>query len=123
MLSKNNAYALLVGSVLVLALLFFGCTAPGRQVPIENLTNRSADYSGTVWTMDEIAKHNTSADCWMVLGDKVLNLSNFSIIHPGKGFYLRYCGRNGTVAYGEMYHSEEADAWAEEFAIGTVREK
>jgi cytochrome b involved in lipid metabolism len=122
MASEKNTGLILAGSVLVLALLLFGCTAPGRENPVENLTNRSANYSGTAWTMEEIAKHNTSADCWMVLEDKVLNLSNFSSIHPGKAAYFHYCGRNGTAAYGEIYHSEEADAWTEEFAIGVVGE-
>eukprot|EP00933_Yihiella_yeosuensis_P045475 TRINITY_DN4085_c0_g1_i1.p1 TRINITY_DN4085_c0_g1~~TRINITY_DN4085_c0_g1_i1.p1 ORF type:complete len:512 (+),score=164.96 TRINITY_DN4085_c0_g1_i1:79-1614(+) len=34
-------------------------------------------------TMDEVAKHNTKEDCWVVLYGKAYDLSKFAKVHPG----------------------------------------
>lgn len=34
-------------------------------------------------TPDEVAKHNTTNDCWCVIENKVYNLTDFIIMHPG----------------------------------------
>lgn len=35
------------------------------------------------YTMEEVGKHRTEKDCWMVIGGKVLDLKEFLTLHPG----------------------------------------
>ena len=39
--------------------------------------------SSSLVPMSEVAKHNTVEDCWLLIKDKVYNLSNFIHEHPG----------------------------------------
>ena len=42
----------------------------------------------------EVAKHNTPADCWVVVGTTVYNLSEFAPSHPGGAKYIhKYAGK------------------------------
>lgn len=51
-------------------------------------------------TEEEIAKHNTSADCWLVIEGNVYNVTPFISQHPGGGESITsYCGQEATEAF------------------------
>lgn len=51
-----------------------------------------------VITWDEVAKHNTRNDCWIVVNSIVYNLSTFRKKHPGGSKILEfYAGQDATV--------------------------
>lgn len=53
----------------------------------------------------EISKHNTPSDCWLVIDDAVWDVSSFAPEHPGgASLLLKYAGRDATKAYAE-YHA------------------
>lgn len=78
------------------------------------------------FTREEIAKHNTAEDCWVILNGKVLDLStaNFTDHHPGKTAYIKGAGQDVTEMMSTIHkgsgHSKNAYEWAEKFVIGTV---
>ena len=37
----------------------------------------------TGYTMDEVSKHTSKTDCWVVVAGKVLDVTNFLKDHPG----------------------------------------
>jgi cytochrome b involved in lipid metabolism len=44
-------------------------------------------------TLATVATHNSEADCWIHLNNKVYNLTEYAPKHPGgKGKILKYCG-------------------------------
>lgn len=45
---------------------------------------------GRLLTVQEIAKHNTSSDCWLVINGQVWDLTDFLEQHPG-GSASEYC--------------------------------
>lgn len=51
-----------------------------------------------ILTAEEVAKHNTANDCWMVIYGDVLNLTVFSS-HPGGSTYVPFCGTDATAAF------------------------
>ncbi|EME83101.1 uncharacterized protein MYCFIDRAFT_51556 [Pseudocercospora fijiensis CIRAD86] len=52
----------------------------------------------------EIAKHNTAEDCWLVIEDQIWDCTQFSGEHPGgPSLILRYAGKDATKAYSEIH--------------------
>ncbi|KAL1977937.1 hypothetical protein VTN31DRAFT_796 [Thermomyces dupontii] len=59
---------------------------------------------GRLLTVQEIAKHNTSSDCWLVINGQVWDLTDFLEQHPGgSAIILKYAGRDATKAYNEVH--------------------
>lgn len=51
-------------------------------------------------TWEEVAKHNTKNDCWIVVNNIVYNVSNFRKKHPGGSKILEfYAGQDATVKH------------------------
>ncbi|ORY86711.1 FAD binding domain-domain-containing protein [Leucosporidium creatinivorum] len=74
------------------------------------------------YTMEEVAKHNTEGDCWVVLDGKVLNATPFLADHPGgKRAIVLYAGKDATEEF-EMVHSPGTlEKYASHIIIGTVK--
>lgn len=51
-------------------------------------------------TATEVATHNSANSCWMIIDNKVYDLTSYINLHPGgKRTILDYCGRDGTSAF------------------------
>jgi len=74
---------------------------PEAQSVIENKPTEQSNNAKNL-PLEEIAKHNTPADCWTVIDKKVYDLSKYieSAIHPGENeAIIQYCGKDGTSGY------------------------
>jgi cytochrome b involved in lipid metabolism len=46
-----------------------------------------------LYTLDEVKVHNKDGDAWLVIEDRVFDVSKFAALHPaGKGIILSYAG-------------------------------
>eukprot|EP00438_Fugacium_kawagutii_P019656 Skav214906 [mRNA] locus=scaffold4992:2772:2975:+ [translate_table: standard] len=55
-------------------------------------------------TMEEIAKHNTDKDCWVIVGDQVLDVTKFLNDHPGgKKSIMMFAGKDATEEFRHRY--------------------
>ncbi|CAE8625674.1 unnamed protein product [Polarella glacialis] len=55
-------------------------------------------------TMDEVAKHNTKEDCWVVLYGKAYDLSKFAKVHPGGAKLItNAAGMDATAAFDPIH--------------------
>jgi len=62
------------------------------------------EFSNLV-SVQDVYKHNTPEDCWIVIDDQVLDVTKFAPEHPGgASLLLKYAGRDATKAYAE-YHA------------------
>eukprot|EP00438_Fugacium_kawagutii_P018345 Skav224066 [mRNA] locus=scaffold432:16615:17425:+ [translate_table: standard] len=58
---------------------------------------------------EEVAKHNTDKDCWVIVGDQVLDVTNFLSEHPGgKKSIMMFAGKDATEE-GRSFEREEFD--------------
>jgi cytochrome b involved in lipid metabolism len=55
-------------------------------------------------TLEEVAKHTTKEDCWVVVNGDVLNVTNFLSEHPGGELaILTFAGKDATEEF-NMIH-------------------
>jgi cytochrome b involved in lipid metabolism len=72
-----------------------------------------------------ITQHNTTNDCWLLINNKVYDVSSYLTSHPGgSATIIPYCGKDATVAFdskgGQGSHSAFAQSELAQFVIGTV---
>tara|TARA_B110000208_G_C11721475_1_gene413000 strand:- start:311 stop:547 length:237 start_codon:yes stop_codon:yes gene_type:complete len=54
------------------------------------------------FTLEEISKHNTLEDCYIIIDNNVYDMSNFS--HPGGPIILNYAGIDATKIFKEIHN-------------------
>jgi cytochrome b involved in lipid metabolism len=81
----------------------------------------------TTLTGSEIAVHNTSSDCWIIVSGYVYNVTNFLPQHPGSASaIIPYCGGdatgglNGSSGSRKHNHSNYAYSLLNNYLIGAV---
>lgn len=81
-----------------------------------------------VYTLEDVATHNTLEDCWMAMEGKVYDFTEYIPKHPTPPAIMEaWCGREATEGmrtkgYGRD-HSEAAWQMAEAYLIGTLKEE
>jgi flavocytochrome c len=71
--------------------------------------------------MSEVAKHNKENDCWVVLYDKVYDLTSFLEEHPGgKDSVMLYAGKDATEAFDMIHEESVLDKYTPDAKIGEL---
>lgn len=74
------------------------------------------------YTREEVAKHNTEADCWVIIGNRVLNVTNFLSRHPGgKKAILIYAGKDATEQFDMIHKEGTIERYAADIVIGELK--
>lgn len=57
------------------------------------------------YTRDEVAKHNTERDMWLIINGKVYDFSGYAKCHPGGAqIFYDVAGKDATQAWEESEH-------------------
>ncbi|MEY4989874.1 MAG: hypothetical protein RIS08_100 [Actinomycetota bacterium] len=123
-----------VGAVAVSALTFFvghsGAEATwANKIQVIDpspsaSTSETDSTAATGITLEELAKHNSTSDCWTAVEGKVIDLTNYLSKHPGGSAVLsRICGTDGTNAFlGQHSGQQTPMAQLDALVIGTLSE-
>ena len=111
-------------SSLILTLLFTACSSEPQTITTEEITPMTSD---TNYTMEEIARHSTKEDCWLLIENKVYDVTSFIPKHPGEEAILKGCGKDATQMFNAPRksdgkpHSEKARQNLTNFYIGDLK--
>lgn len=66
-------------------------------------------------TLEEVKKHNTKKDCWLVINGKVFDVSGFHNRHPGEGindeYIAHHAGRDVSELFEKYHYTDEPFEW------------
>lgn len=80
--------------------------------------------SKKLFTRAEVAKHYDSKDTWIIIHNKVYNVTAFLSEHPGgEEVLLEQAGGDGTEAFEDIGHSTDARQMMEPYQIGELVEE
>jgi cytochrome b involved in lipid metabolism len=73
-------------------------------------------------TYQDVAQHNTKKDCYMVVHDKVYDVTSFVDEHPGgEEVMLDVAGQDATEAFEDVGHSDEARETLVKLLVGDLK--
>ncbi|TSC87616.1 MAG: hypothetical protein G01um101416_431 [Microgenomates group bacterium Gr01-1014_16] len=77
--------------------------------------------------VEEVSRHNSQEDCWLIISGNVYSLTKFLAQHPGGSKpIIPYCGKDGTMAFSTKdlnparEHSSLADDLLAQYLIGKL---
>ena len=89
-------------------------------------TSRSLAAATTSYTTATIAQHNSESSCWLIINNKVYDVTSFLSEHPGgASTILPFCGKEATHAFDTKDqsgggHSSEATNLLQDYLIGSL---
>merc|ERR1719433_1433587 len=72
-------------------------------------------------TLEEVAKHNTKEDCWVVVNGEVLDVTKFLSEHPGGELaILTFAGKDATEEFNMIHPPDVIPKYAPDAVIGVL---
>ncbi len=98
-----------------------------NQTTKKNINFKNSQSSKKIITFDEIKKHNQANDCWIIIENKVYDVTNYRNHPGGRTAIENYCGQDATNAFQtkgmkNQPHSQRAERLLENFYIGELDE-
>merc|ERR1711966_440683 len=84
-----------------------------------NDETKNDDSNKKSFTRDDVAKHNRSNDCWVIVHDRAYDVTKFVPKHPGGNMIHVNAGGECTALF-ESYHPLKARKVLEKFYVGDV---
>ena len=81
----------------------------------------ASDKDLKIYGADEVSKHNTAASLWIIIDDKIYDVTKFLLEHPGgEEVILEAGGGDATEAFNDVGHSADAREMLREYLIGRI---
>jgi alkylation response protein AidB-like acyl-CoA dehydrogenase/predicted heme/steroid binding protein len=73
------------------------------------------------YTIEEVAKHNTEDDLWLIIDGRVYDITKFAHFHPGGAhILLEYAGKDATDAFYGLHRQSVIIKYGPKYEIGTI---
>ncbi|GMG19001.1 unnamed protein product [[Candida] boidinii] len=91
-----------------------------QQLVNEN-ENENLDPNKSYFSLEEVSKHTSPDDIWMIIYDKVYHVESFLYSHPGGAEVLFDCaGVDATEQFEDVSHSDDAVNMLEPYYVGEI---
>lgn len=127
-------FGVAMAAILTAGLVFYqnnkinnsGLNISGSNNSIGQLPGQTGNAK-LILTAIEVAKHNSISDCWMIINNKVYNVTSYLFAHPGgAGVMVPYCGQEATRAFQtkdkNSSHSSYADSLLADYYLGDLNQ-
>lgn len=75
------------------------------------------------YTITEVAKHNKKTDAWMIINNKVYNITEWIPNHPGGNIILKGIGKDATYLFENLHkHGVYANKILKKYYIGKLKQ-
>ena len=69
----------------------------------------------------QVSRHNTEDDCWIIVNDQVLAVSEFMHEHPGgKRVIMKYAGKDASQEFNMIHQASVLTKYAPKLAVGVI---
>lgn len=92
-----------------------------QDVKDENTRAPEEDSGVKCYTLEEVQTHNMSKDTWLIIHDKVYDITHFMEEHPGgEEVLLEQAGTDATESFEDVGHSTDAREMLQQYYIGEL---
>ena len=88
---------------------------------IMNKSSMSKSSTSKEYTIEEVAKHNTKGDAWIVIQGKVANITKWIPKHPGGDIIMKGVGKDATKLFNSIGHDDYARQMLKKYQIGVLK--
>jgi len=136
-MKKLSTISLFIFAVIVIAILTAGLVFYQNKKDITggDTQNQNANQvtSSQKFSLEDVAKHSTEGDCWIIIEGKVYNITSYFGKHPGGNDTMSAtCGKDATNAYktrdsyatssgSKTEHSKRAQNLLDNYYIGNLQ--
>lgn len=77
------------------------------------------------FSLKDVETHSTLKDCWIIINNKVYDISQYIPKHPSKpDIFLKYCGKNADIGWEtkdkNRKHSPNAKKLLDTYEVGSL---
>ncbi|XP_058115320.1 cytochrome B5-like protein isoform X2 [Magnolia sinica] len=109
---------LILGAIFVALFLIPRAIKSGDAKVVQ--TNPSSKAT-KLYTKAEVSLHNTRTDCWIIIKDKVYDVTPYVEEHPGGDAILVHAGDDSTEGFFGPQHATRVFDMVDEFYIGDLK--
>nr|XP_046243139.1 cytochrome b5 isoform X2 [Scatophagus argus] len=96
------------------------CSCPANATGVEE-NGETVEGGVKCYTLEEVRLHNMSNDTWLIIHDKVYDISKFLEEHPGgEEVLLEQAGADATESFEDVGHSTDAREMLQQYLIGEL---
>ena len=75
----------------------------------------------TEYTLEEVAKHNKKSDAWIVIHNKVADVTKWIPLHPGGDIIMKGVGKDATKLFDSIGHDDYSKTILKKYQIGILK--
>ena len=73
------------------------------------------------YTLEEVEKHNKKSDAWIIINNKVADITEWIPKHPGGDIIMKGVGKDATTLFNNIGHDDYAKKMLKKYQIGILK--
>lgn len=111
----------IVVAALVLSVLLGALILIPRNRTVQKVQLNAINKPSKIYSKDEVSVHNKRTDCWVIIKNKVYDVTSYVEEHPGGDAILTHAGDDSTEGFYGPQHATRVFDMIEDFYIGDLR--